>query len=48
MAQKVRLLLLDDMDESTADETVTFGRDAVTCEIDLTTACGGVLRAHDR
>ena len=36
MAQKVQVLLVDDIDGGTADETVTFGLDGVTYEIDLT------------
>lgn len=35
MAQKVNIILVDDLDESEADETVTFGLDGVTYEIDL-------------
>lgn len=37
MAKKVQVLLVDDIDkESPADETVTFGLDGVSYEIDLT------------
>ncbi|MCL2802657.1 MAG: Lsr2 family protein [Micrococcales bacterium] len=35
MAQRVQVLLVDDLDGSTATETVTFGLDGVTFEIDL-------------
>ncbi|GEL95727.1 histone-like nucleoid-structuring protein Lsr2 [Cellulomonas composti] len=44
MAQKVQVLLVDDLDGSTADETVTFALDGVTYEIDLTSAHAGELR----
>ena len=36
MAQKVQVLLVDDVDGGTADETVTFALDGVSYEIDLT------------
>jgi hypothetical protein len=36
MAQKVQVLLVDDIDGGTADETVTFSLDGVSYEIDLT------------
>ncbi|MFE9442481.1 Lsr2 family protein [Streptomyces sp. NPDC006602] len=35
MAQKVQVLLIDDLDGGEADETVTFGLDGKTYEIDL-------------
>ncbi len=35
MAQKVNIVLIDDIDESEASETVTFGLDGATYEIDL-------------
>lgn len=35
MAQKVQVILIDDLDGGPADETVTFGLDGVTYEIDL-------------
>ncbi len=35
MAQKVNIILVDDLDESEATETVTFGLDGTTYEIDL-------------
>lgn len=44
MAQKVQILLIDDIDGSDADETVTFGLDGTTYEIDLTTARATELR----
>lgn len=36
MAQKVNIILVDDLDGSDADETVTFGLDGNQYEIDLT------------
>lgn len=44
MAQKVQVLLLDDLDGGTADETVTFGLDGVSYEIDLSSANAKKLR----
>ena len=44
MAQKVQVLLVDDLDGGTADETVSFGLDGVSYEIDLTTANAARLR----
>ncbi len=44
MAQKVQVLLVDDIDGGPADETVTFGLDGVSYEIDLTTANAANLR----
>lgn len=35
MAQKVRVLLIDDLDGGEAEETVSFGLDGVSYEIDL-------------
>jgi Lsr2 len=35
MAQKVNIILVDDIDGSDASETVTFGLDGTTYEIDL-------------
>ena len=40
MAQKVQVLLVDDIDGGEADETVTFALDGKTYEIDLTTGNG--------
>jgi hypothetical protein len=44
MAQRVQILLDDDFDGSPADETVTFGLDGVTYEIDLSAANAAKLR----
>ncbi len=35
MAQKVQVILVDDLDGGTAEETVQFGLDGVSYEIDL-------------
>ena len=37
MARKVQVLLVDDVDGSTADETVSFGLDGTHYDIDLST-----------
>ncbi|MFI8963623.1 Lsr2 family protein [Streptomyces sp. NPDC053493] len=44
MAQKVQVLLVDDLDGGEADETVTFALDGKSYEIDLTTANADKLR----
>lgn len=44
MAQRVQVLLVDDLDNSDADETVTFALDGVTYEIDLNEANAAKLR----
>jgi hypothetical protein len=44
MAQKVQVLLVDDIDGGSADETVTFGLDGVSYEIDLTSGHATELR----
>jgi len=44
MAQKVQVVLVDDLDGGQADETVQFGLDGVSYEIDLTTKNAGKLR----
>ncbi|MGA5199711.1 histone-like nucleoid-structuring protein Lsr2, partial [Streptomyces exfoliatus] len=44
MAQKVQVLLIDDIDGGTADETVTFGLDGKTYEIDLKEVSAAKLR----
>ncbi|MEV7618116.1 Lsr2 family protein [Streptomyces sp. NPDC089799] len=44
MAQKVQVLLVDDLDGGTADETVTFALDGKSYEIDLTSANAAKLR----
>ncbi len=46
MAKKVTVTLVDDFDgEGNADETVEFGLDGITYEIDLTTKNAAKLRA---
>lgn len=45
MAQKVQVLLVDDLDGSEAHETVTFGLDGKVFEIDLTTANADKFRS---
>ena len=45
MAQKVQVVLVDDIDGGTADETVKFSVDGASYEIDLSTANAGDLRA---
>ena len=44
MAQRVQVLLIDDIDGGTANETVTFALDGVTYEIDLSSSHSGELR----
>ncbi|MEU9113327.1 Lsr2 family protein [Streptomyces sp. NPDC048483] len=44
MAQKVQVLLVDDLDGGEADETVTFALDGKSYEIDLTDANAQKLR----
>lgn len=44
MAQKTQITLIDDIDGSTADETVTFALDGVSYEIDLNGAHASELR----
>lgn len=44
MAQKVVVSLVDDLDQSEADETVEFGLDGATYEIDLSDANASALR----
>lgn len=44
MAQKVQILLIDDLDNGQADETVRFALDGVTYEIDLSTQNAASLR----
>ena len=44
MAQKVQVLLVDDLDGSQAEETVTFGLDGVAYEIDLSSGNADKLR----
>lgn len=45
MAQRVQVILEDDLDGSTADETVRFGLDGVDYEIDLSTDNAEKIRA---
>jgi hypothetical protein len=44
MAQKVQVLLVDDIDGSEATETVSLGLDGVSYEIDLSSGNAGSLR----
>ena len=44
MAQRVQVLLVDDIDNTDADETVTFALDGVSYEIDLNDANAAKLR----
>lgn len=44
MAQRIVVTLLDDLDQSPADETVEFGLDGVSYEIDLSEDHARVLR----
>jgi hypothetical protein len=44
MAQKVSIILVDDIDGGDADETVTFSLDGTSYEIDLTAANAAKLR----
>ncbi len=44
MAQKVQVILIDDVDGGSADETVTFSLDGVAYEIDLTAENAAKLR----
>lgn len=44
MAQRVHVILEDDMDGSSADETVAFGLDGTTYEIDLSAKNAEKLR----
>jgi hypothetical protein len=46
MAQKVQVLLVDDLDGSEATETVSFGIDGVAYEIDLSSGNAGKLRTE--
>ncbi len=45
MAQKVQVVLIDDIDGSDADETVSFSLDGANYEIDLTSRRAADLRA---
>lgn len=44
MAQKVNIVLVDDIDGSDAEETVSFGLDGTSYEIDLNTKNATALR----
>lgn len=44
MVQRTQVLLVDDIDGGTAEETVTFALDGVSYEIDLTTEHAKELR----
>lgn len=44
MAQRVEIRLVDDIDQGAADETVEFGLDGVTYEIDLSNSNAEQLR----
>ena len=44
MAQRVNVILVDDLDGSDAGETVSFALDGVDYEIDLTSGHAGKLR----
>lgn len=44
MAQKVQVVLVDDLDGGPADETVTFALDGTTYEIDLSASNAAALR----
>ncbi|MBD5786692.1 Lsr2 family protein [Cellulosimicrobium terreum] len=44
MAQKVQVILVDDVDGGAADETVTFALDGVSYEVDLSTKNAQELR----
>ena len=44
MAQKVQVMLVDDIDGGAADETVTFALDGTSYEIDLTSENAAKLR----
>ena len=45
MAQKVNIVLVDDIDGSEAAETISFALDGTTYEIDLSTGNASALRA---
>ncbi len=44
MAQRTQVLLIDDLDGSSADETLNFGLDGASYEIDLSASNAGLLR----
>jgi Lsr2 len=45
MAQKVKIILVDDLDGGSADETVRFGLDGASYEIDLSSGNAAELRS---
>lgn len=45
MAQKVKIILVDDLDGGTAEETVRFGLDGAQYEVDLSTEHAKKLRS---
>ena len=45
MAQKVNIILVDDLDGGSADETVRFGLDGASYEIDLSSDNAAELRS---
>jgi hypothetical protein len=45
MAQKIKIILVDDLDGGSADETVRFGLDGVSYEIDLSSRNAAELRS---
>jgi hypothetical protein len=45
MAQKIHVTLVDDIDQTPADENVTFGLDGINYEIDLSADNAEALRA---
>jgi Lsr2 len=45
MAQKVKIILVDDLDGGSADETVRFGLDGASYEIDLSSDNAAELRS---
>ena len=45
MAQKVNIILVDDLDGGSADENVQFGLDGASYEIDLSSANAAELRS---
>ncbi|ALE93523.1 hypothetical protein AOC05_16345 [Arthrobacter alpinus] len=44
MAQKIHVTLVDDIDQSPADENITFGLDGINYEIDLSADHAAALR----
>jgi hypothetical protein len=44
MAQKIHVTLVDDIDQTPADENITFGLDGINYEIDLSAGNAAALR----